>query len=71
MYTRYSVHRAVHAENVPPVRFCATDGDAQKPNIAHASSAVMYYSHQEPRRVPHLISFHLSLPTIAAKQGPF
>ncbi|KFX88043.1 hypothetical protein O988_09177 [Pseudogymnoascus sp. VKM F-3808] len=37
-----SGYSAVYAENVPPVRFCATDGDAQKPNIAHASSAVMY-----------------------------
>ena len=29
-------------ERTSCLRFCATDGDAQKPNIAHASSAVMY-----------------------------
>lgn len=50
----YSVHRAVHAENVQYLllRFCATDGDAQKPNIAHASSVVMYCSHQSPEEYP-------------------
>ena len=68
----YSAYRAAHAENVPPVRFCETDGDAQKPNIAHASSAPMYTlrttSEHRVQSPNHLISF---LPNNSTEKGHF